>query len=135
MPSKKQRTNERKLKKEEERAKYKHGMQNLVRVFEEGGMDCCVCFDKTIYFDTARDDPFVNYGFACNNAHVVCYKCWVLDPKTYLSQDGPCWVCPMCRQEHCVGKIPNGIQEEGGICTDDDTQYYMKQGEKVPICN
>ena len=140
MPSKKQRSNERKNKKQAEEAENAKNMRNLTRVFEEGGMDCCVCYDKAVYFDSNRDDPFVHYGVACANAwHVVCYKCWILDPNTFPSESDPSWVCPMCKEKQCMTRltaiIPNGIEEEGGVCTDEKPPYYMKRGEKVVIDN
>ena len=154
MPSKKkQRTTERRAKRDAERAKkdakrkqFEHHIVRMKSLWENqgmhDGMDCCVCYEKTLYvegdsfeeqawierqrYDAGEDSSYKLYGFHCDEMHIICLKC--------LYHSSPGWTdfykCPVCNQKVQI-EPPTAITEEGGLRSDSKGTFYTKRGEKV----
>ena len=53
---------------------------------EEGGMNCCVCYEKSIYV-RVNPNKMYQYGMLCANAHVICFACWFKDNNTVIKDE------------------------------------------------
>ena len=163
MPSKKKRrASERSAKKDAERAKkdtedkkIEHFKTRMKSLWDNdgihGGMDCCVCYEKTFYapgktfeeqhvIEQRRADagiPFGPYGACkcygvmCRELHIVCLQCFFRisdfpDDPNGLAR----WKCPVCK-DWCCARPPTAVSEEGGVRKDSKGYFYTKQGEKV----
>ena len=105
----------------------------------DGGFACNCCFEPAYHFSDSHKELY-EYGYNCNNGHIICYKCWcalnkerIVGPGARRRRRGNAtWKCPTCREYVPFhNNLPNGIIKEGGLVFQKTRAWYLKQGKQV----